>query len=212
MIPEVAFWLNRLALEKSAHLDQGRKNGGDQADIERQIHGFCTILVHQHSPQFLRDPLGRDDANLTRHRPQRVQSLRLDLEVESRRKAHRPQEPQLVLAKTVRRVSDGTHNMVAQVVKAAHEIDHLIRFGVQKHTVDREITTSGIKLRRAVDDSRRPAAVHISTITAKCGDFHLDSLDPVMANATTPNETPTVMARNGRVSITCSGVASVATS
>ena len=72
----------------------------------------ATILVHEHPPQLLGNPLGRDDDDLACHRPERLQRVRLDFEVEPGRESNGPQQPKLVLAKPLRRVTDGAQDLV----------------------------------------------------------------------------------------------------
>ena len=164
-----------LPWNKPFHRHERREDRGDQAGLERQVHGTHAAGMDEHPPQLLGDPLGGDALDLAGHGPQRGVGCRLDLEPEPRRQADGPQAAQLVFAQPRRRVADGAQDVVLQVGLAADVVDHLVGQRVQEHAVDREVAAGGVELGRAEDDRFGPAAVDIGAITAKGRDLDFDA-------------------------------------
>ena len=125
MVPQVALRLHGFALEESPHRGHRRQDRPDQPDLEGHVHGGRAILVHEHPPQLLGDPLRRDGHDLSGHPLEGVPRGRFDPHVEPGREPHGAEQPQLVLAEPLRRVADGPEDLPVQVVQAADVIDHL---------------------------------------------------------------------------------------
>ena len=70
------------------------------------------------------------------------------------------------------RVADGPQDFGLQILLAADEIEHLIRHGVEKHPVDREIPALGVFFRTGVRNAVRSPTVQVNSVGTKRG--HLD--------------------------------------
>ena len=67
-------------------------------------------LVDEHPPQLLGDPLGRDGHDLAGHSHEGVARGRLDRQAEPGREPDGAEQPELVLAESLRGVADGAED------------------------------------------------------------------------------------------------------
>ncbi len=173
VVPEVAFGLDRLALEDPLHRDDWGQHGRRQAGLEHLVGGLGATGVHEHPPQFGRDPLGGDHDDLRRHRDDRCAGRRLDRQPEPRREPDGAEEAELVLAEPGRGVADGAEDAVAEVGLTPDVVDHLAGGRIEEHTIDREVAPRGVDLGRAEDDRLGMTAVDIRPIAPEGGHLHL---------------------------------------
>lgn len=135
----------------------------------------CTapaVGIHQHPPQFLSNPFRADDDKLGRHLPDRFRRGRIELEVEHRGKADRPQQPEFVLFHPRRRIADGPDDPCRQIAFAADVVKDPTVDRIVEHAVDGKIAAEGVLGGGAVADRLRPASVEIRSLGPECGHFH----------------------------------------
>ena len=103
----------------------------------------------------------------------RFPRLTVDLVVERGGETHCAQHAKPVFGEALRRIANRAHQFRGDIRAAADEIDHLLGNRIVKHSVDREIATFGVFLRRGKTHLTWMSAVHIRLIRAKGRNFEL---------------------------------------
>ena len=117
---------------------------GHQAGLHRQGHPGGPGGVDQHLFQFLRDPLGGDHRDRSRHRLDRLAGLAFDREPKPRGEPRGAEQSELVLGEPGDRVADGADDPGLDVGPTANEVEDLAAEGVEEHPVNREIPALGV--------------------------------------------------------------------
>ena len=81
-----------------------------------------------------------------RVRDQRAPGRRLNFKFENRREANGAQHSQSVFREALRWITDGANQPRLEISAAADKVDHFLRDGIEKHSVDGEVAALGIFL------------------------------------------------------------------
>ena len=96
-----------------------------------------------------------------------------DAEIQLRGKPHRPQQPQVVLGKPLRRRADRADDPGAQVRLAADPIVQLLPHRIVEQAIDGKVAPAGVGLRIAERNPFRVPAILVIRLGAEGGDLEL---------------------------------------
>ncbi len=167
-----------------------------------------AIGRRQHEAQLLGNSFRTDSLDSRRQGTNRLGRSGFNVKSQSAGKANRPQEPKMILPKSLGRQTNRPHLSGRQIVAPADKVDHPILDRIKEQPVYREIPPSGIFLRRGEANAagRRPSSYFPSARNVATSTM----LFPLRTRIT-PNAAPTAWV-DMNSSRTRSGGASVATS
>jgi hypothetical protein len=120
----------------------------EKAAFRQEFQAAPRPAAHQQPGEFVADPLGADPPDGGRPPSDGGKGHGLDLKAERRRKADRPQHPQVILGETLFRIADRADETPFNVAEALHAIDDPFRLRIHEEAIDRKIPPPDVLLRR----------------------------------------------------------------
>jgi hypothetical protein len=148
MFPDIPLGMkNRGLLDPLEGMNFGQ-DFTEKAAFRQEFQAAPRPAAHQQPGEFVADPLGADPPDGGRPPSDGGKGHGLDLKAERRRKADRPQHPQVILGETLFRIADRADEAPFNVAEALHAIDDPFRLRIHEEAVDRKIPPPDVLLRR----------------------------------------------------------------
>ena len=127
--------------------------------------------MSQHALKLVADSLTADHRNLMSFLLDGRQCAGFHKQLIRGRKPDAAKHAELVLFDPFCRIADGSNQTRLQIFLATNEVDDLVLQRVEKHAVDREVTSQRVFSSIGVLDRVRMSTVAVAAITPECGDL-----------------------------------------
>lgn len=173
----IAFGVELRRLLLSDHWKNFRDDMFHESELDEFSQGVTGAdAFGEDAREFVFNPFGADFGEVVCVNFDGVARGGVDRKAERVSKAYGAQHAQVIFSEAAVGIADGTDEFFFQVGLSADVINNFVFNGIPEHSIDGEVSTLGVLFGAAEVDAVGAAAVLITGVFTKCGDFSLESV------------------------------------